>query len=307
MTPPRSSGVDGPTPAPERPRLSVIIATYNAQNTIAACLESLSRQATEHMFETIVVDSSTDDTAELVSRQFPGVRLYRFSERKHCGDARNWGVRVARGKIVAFTDADCTVDSHWVENVVKAHEAPDLAIGGAIANADPESYVGWAAYFCEFSRWMPGARPAWLGDMAGANVSYKRDIFDRYGRFLEGTYCSDTEFHWRISQDGHRLRFVPSILVAHRCIGDIKPFLRHEYEHGRSFGRVRVRGRHFSRGRRVAYVLGAPLLPWKILGGIALNNLRNRVYVRHFVASLPLLAVGVLCWSAGEVVAYAGG
>jgi GT2 family glycosyltransferase len=301
------SGVDRPFAAAEGPRLSVIIASYNAQDTITACLESLSRQTTEQPFETIVVDSSEDDTAELVRRQFPGVQLYKFTERRYCGDARNWGVGVARGEIVAFTDADCTVDSHWIENVLMAHEVPDLAIGGAIANADPNNSVGWAAYFCEFSRWMPGARAARLDDVAGANVSYKRDAFEQYGRFIEGTYCSDTEFHWRIGQDGHRVKFVPSILVAHRCISDARRFLRHEYEHGRSFGRVRLRGKHFSRWRRMAYVVGGPLLPWKILASIALYNLKNRIYARRFVASLPLLALGVLFWSAGEVVAYAGG
>jgi hypothetical protein len=69
---------------------------------------------------------------------------------------------------------------------------------------------------------------------------------------------------------------------------------------------VRVRGQGLSAARRAAYALGAPLIPVKILSKIAVNNLKNRVYWREFVLSLPLLVPGVVSWSLGEVVSYLG-
>ena len=254
---------------PSKSQLSVIIASYNSEKTIAACLESLENQTTDKSFEIIVVDSSTDSTAELVEKRFPQVRLCRFPERRFCGGARNWGISVARGEIIAFIDADCQAEQNWVEEILKAHESPHPAIGGAIANANPESYIGWAAYFCEFSHWMPGTQPRWLDDIAGANMSYKKEIFDKYGSFIEGTYCSDTDFHWRIGQDAHRLRFVPSILVSHYNIDDLEEFLKHEFYHGRCFAQVRIQGQIFSRWKRLVYVTFLPLIPLRIRSCIA--------------------------------------
>jgi len=287
------------------PALSVIVASYDAERTIRACLSSLQHQETNQDFEIIVVDSSTDGTAELVEQQFPHVRLYHLPARKYCGDARNIGVSVARGEIIALTDADCTATGTWVDEVLKAHQSPHLAIGGAIANAEPSSVVGWAAYFCEFSRWMPGSKPRWLDDIAGANISYKKKAFDVYGPFLEGTYCSDSEFHWRLGRDGHMLRWLPQIVVSHRSISNLSRFVQHEFEHGGCFARVRIRGRGFSRLRRLWYILFGPLIPVKILLQVLINNLTNRVYLTRFIRALPLVALGVLSWAAGEVAGYA--
>ena len=293
--------------ARQQPSLSVVIASRNAERTIEACLSSLRGQETNEDFETIVVDSSTDRTAELIEQGFPQVRLYRFAERKFCGDARNIGVSRARGQIIALTDADCRASKTWVDEVLRAHRSPYLAIGGAIASAEPANLVGWAAYFCEYSNWMPRSEPRSLDDIAGANMSYKRGAFDRYGPFLEGTYCSDSEFHWRLGRDHHRLRFLPNIVVFHHSIDDFGEFVAHEFEHGASFARVRTRARGFSRPRRLVYVLLGPLIPFKVMFQVLRNNLENRVYLYHFLRALPLVTLGILSWSAGEVVGYADG
>src|SRR3990172_89116 len=128
-----------------KPMLSVVIASYNSAETIVGCLASLENQSTDKDFEIIVVDSSTDGSAKLVEEKFPGVKLYRFSTRKFCGDARNFGISIAEGEIVAFIDADCIADEDWVNEILKAHKALYPAIGGSIANGNPESYVGWAS------------------------------------------------------------------------------------------------------------------------------------------------------------------
>lgn len=293
--------------AHQEPALSIVIASYNAERTVQRSLRSLLRQETKEDFEIIVVDSSTDRTGELIAEQFPGVRLYRFRERKFCGDARNIGVSVAKSDIIALTDADCTTAETWVDQILTAHQSPDLAIGGAIANAEPSGLVGWAAYFCEFSGWMPGSEPRWLDDIAGANMSYKKKAFDTYGPFLEGTYCSDSEFHWRLGRDGQRVRFLPEIVVSHHSIDRFREFVAHEFHHGRCFARVRIKGQGFSMWRRLVYVLLSPAIPLKILLKTVAHNAANRVYLTHFVKALPLVALGIASWSAGEVVGYAEG
>lgn len=292
---------------PERLQLSVIIASYNSENTIEGCLSSLKNQKTDKDFEIIVVDSSADGTAELVEERFPEVNLYKFQTRKFCGDARNFGISVAKSEIIAFIDTDCIADRKWVDNILKSHHSPYYAIGGAIGNGNPESYVGWAAYFCEFSQWMPNSTAKCIEDVAGANMSYKRDVFRKYGRFIEGTYCSDTEFHWRLKRNGHSIRFVPSIRICHCNINKFVEFLTHEYEHGKSFAQVRVENKNFSCLRRLFYVVFSPLIFLKLFMKIGLINLKNRIYLLHYLKVLPLLILGISSWSVGEYIGYITG
>ncbi|MBN1567304.1 MAG: glycosyltransferase [Acidobacteria bacterium] len=287
------------------PALSVIVASYNARNTIRQCLESLAANTARLSMEVIVVDSSSDGTGRLIAGEFPWVKLLGFERRHYCGDARNAGLERARGRIIALIDSDCIADERWAEEILEAHKKNPLpAIGGVIANGNPESFVGWAAYFCEFSDWMP-ERPAGLRtDIAGANMSYKREIFDQYGIFITGTYCSDTEFHWRLAGAGLRLYFEPAIQVFHRNITSLGRFLRHEFQHGRSFARVRVSAQNFSPARRAAYAFLIVFIAAKLFARIALRSLRNRFYRKHFIISSTLILIGVLSWSAGEACGY---
>ncbi len=289
------------------PQLSVIIASYNAEKTIKTCLDSLENQTTDKDFEIIVVDSSIDRTAMLIEKYFPSVRLHKFPERKFCGDARNWGVSVAAGEIIAFIDADCVASSDWIDSILTAHQSSHPVVGGAIANGNPDSLVSWAAYFCEFSRWMPNAPSSWMIDIAGANMSYKRKVFSDLGKFIEGTYCSDTDFHWRLKQIGHYPQFEPSMLVFHNNIDTFLKFILHEYVHGKSFAQVRVSSKKFSKLRRLIYATFFFLIPLKLLLEVGIRNFRNSIYGIHFVKSLPLLIPGLISWSLGECVGYVRG
>jgi GT2 family glycosyltransferase len=191
-----------------------------------------------------------------------------------------------------------------VEQILEAHLDPSVAIGGAIGNANLASYVGWAAYLCEFSQWMPGAPKRWLTDIPTANLSYKKWVFQKYGRFIEGTYGSDTDFNWRLGRDGHRLLWTPSMVVSHRSIEDFGQFLRHELKHGREFGRMRVARQGFSRLRRWFYAACFFLIPAKLYAAIAARNFRYRTYLKYFLAATPLLVLGLYSWSLGEFAAY---
>lgn len=289
-----------------KPELSVIITTYNAEKTIVPCLEALYNQDTDKPYEIIVVDSSKDKTPLIIKNQFPDVRLYRFEKRKFCGDARNWGILKARSDRIAFIDGDCTASPTWISEILKAHQGSDFAIGGSIANQKTKNHVSWAAYFSEFSRFMPNSHPGWLKDMAGANVSYKRKVFDQFGPLIEETYCSDTEFHWRIGQKGHRIRFVPSIMVYHDSIEHVSSFIRHEYQHGRAFARVRVITHNWSFLKRALYAISFFLIAVKLIIEVTTRVLKNRFYWAKFLISLPFLICGLIAWSYGECAGYIG-
>ena len=286
------------------PALSVLVAAHNARSTISACLRSLEAQRTSAPFEIIVADSSSDGTDNLVAQGFPGVRLIHSDERMYCGEARNLALSQAHGEIIAFIDADCTVPPDWAELVLAAHRGPQAAIGGAIANGNPESLVGWAAYLCEFSQWLPGTPVGPMADIAGASMTYKKAILSQCGPFIQGTYGSDTEFHWRLACQGLRPLFEPSIVVFHHSIRELRAFLRHELQHGRCFARVRVRHKGLPDAHRLTYALCWPLIAFRLLAAVCWRCRRSPRHAAHLLACLPLLALGLIAWSCGEAWGY---
>ena len=115
-----------PAVPPGVPRLSVVIAAYQAAGTIADTLDSLLDQ-TRAAYEIVVCDDgSTDDLAVVLARYGDAVRLLRQPNRGFAA-ARNTAIWNTTGDAVAFVDADDTVEPRYVEALTDAMaERPDL-------------------------------------------------------------------------------------------------------------------------------------------------------------------------------------
>ncbi len=89
--------------------LSIIIPTYNNEQYIARCLDSVLSQAQSEKFEIIVVnDGSTDGTAQVLSQyriKYPNIVLIEQSNHG-VSAARNRGINAAHGKYITFIDSD---------------------------------------------------------------------------------------------------------------------------------------------------------------------------------------------------------
>ena len=95
--------------------------------------------------------------------------------------------------------------------------------------------------------------------------------------------------------------------MSHHGIEKLGDFLGHEVFHGRCFARVRSRAFSFSAWKRIAYALLTPLVALKLMAETVIQNLVNRIYLKHFILSLPLVALGVAGWSLGEMLGYLKG
>jgi cellulose synthase/poly-beta-1,6-N-acetylglucosamine synthase-like glycosyltransferase len=298
ITLPQGAAVAGATKT--KPSLSVVITTYNAVDTVEVCLESLRCQATAERFEIILVDSSTDGTADLVNQKYPEVRLVRSQCRLYCGSARNRGIALAQADVIAFMDADCYVEPSWIDAVMAAHRSDYLALGGTIENGTRGSLVAWAYYFCEFNLWLPAKARREISEMAGCCLSIKRAAFDKYGPFVENTYSSDTAFQWKLTEDGHRVLCCPSIRVFHMTPLGFWSYVHHVAEHRCQYAQVRVRERRMGMLARLGSVVLTPILPLLLLGAITLRVLHSPSHVGRLIACSPVLMAGLCARAWGE-------
>ena len=89
--------------------VSIITPVYNAEGFIAQVIESVIAQTYQH-WEMIVVEDCSKDGSRAIIRAFAEkderIRLVEFQENKGVGEARNTGLKEARGSYIAFIDSD---------------------------------------------------------------------------------------------------------------------------------------------------------------------------------------------------------
>lgn len=117
----------------ELPLISVIIPTFNRRTLLEKLLASLEGQTyPRDRYEVLVInDSSTDDTEAFLGRFAKGRGNFRFITQDHAGSygARNRGITLARGDILAFTDDDCVATPVWLAALAGAFARRPDALG----------------------------------------------------------------------------------------------------------------------------------------------------------------------------------
>src|SRR2546430_16558879 len=108
--------------------VSVIIITRNRPALLQHCLAHVLAQPYPHK-QIIVVDSSSNDESEQVVAQYPQVISVRLhGQRNNMPQARNEGIAVASGEIIAFVDDDAMAEPGWLDTLVDTYR--DETIGG---------------------------------------------------------------------------------------------------------------------------------------------------------------------------------
>lgn len=101
---------DGNNPDPRKDiTVSIIIPAYNATSTLPRCLDSIIPQLDDSMELIVVDDGSSDGTFNLLADRYKDVKQLipvRVAKNRGAAKARNDGLRLARGRMIAFCDAD---------------------------------------------------------------------------------------------------------------------------------------------------------------------------------------------------------
>jgi len=289
-----------------KPELSIVIASVNGYEYIAQCLDSLEKQPAREIGEVIVLEASEDDAADRIAREYTWAKVCPVSPPLPIPKLRSMGIRLAQADIVVTTEDHCIVDENWYERILEAHRThPHPAIGGAIENGSRDRIVDWAAYICEYGKFMLPFQPSSENDLPGPNVSYKKDVLEKECGDLLDEGVWENVLNGRMVSSGHELLLDPSIIVYHAKKFGFWDFLTQRYYFGRSYAATRVAKAPIA--TKAFFTVISPFLTPLFLRRYAGYFFGKRRFIKEFFISLPLLVIFALAWSAGEFFGYAFG
>jgi len=203
------------------PLVSVIIPVFNDEAKLKLCLEALAHQTYAHScFEVIVVDNGCDapDAVQALLAAYGDMVLAHESIPGSYA-ARNRGIALARGEIIAFTDADCIPAPDWIERGVSRLQTLDHW-GMVVGNVEVFPKNIRCPTLVESFQMVTGFPQAQHLEQfkggATANVFTHRQVIDHVGPFNQ-TLKSFGDFEWgnRVFSAGYDQVYAAEVTVRH--------------------------------------------------------------------------------------------
>ena len=275
-------------PLSHHPKVSIVVASYNADHTLKACLESLGKLNYPD-YEIVLVDDGSTDTTPQMARQFPRVRYFRHDQNRGLSAARNTGIAAAESEIIAFTDADCRADEDWLFYLVGDLQNSGFAGMGGPNLLPPEDSPVAAAVMVS-----PGG-PAhvMLDDRQAEHIPGCNMAFYKWALAVVGGFDpnftragDDVDLCWRLQQAGCKIGFSPAAFVWHYRRPNVGAYLRQQRGYGEaeallvrkhpeyfnSFGGSLWRGRIYTPSK-FGVLLRAPIIYHGVFGSAPFQTL----------------------------------
>jgi GT2 family glycosyltransferase len=204
------------------PVVSVLIASERVEESLPACLASLTAQADAPAHEVLVVSRTRPSPVEGLA-----IRWIPMADRNPAR-RRNAAARQARGALFAFLDDDAAAEPEWLSRGARALERADVAGGPDLGPADAP-YSERLSDLLLATPWLGSGVPAHerspragpvrsAHDVALCNLFVRRETFERLAGFDEafGYIGEDTDFVRRALDSGSRVVLAPEVRVRHR-------------------------------------------------------------------------------------------
>ena len=216
--------------SPKLIKVSVVIPVYNNPDGLKKVLASLVEQDfPKDQYEIIVADNrSTDeslDVAQEYAENYPYLVKYVIEDKIQSSyAARNKGIQIAKGNVLAFTDSDCDPVENWLAEGCKSLKYNNASmVAGKIEFTFKDSEPNIWEYFDAAGKLNQKSYVENAGFGATANLFIRKTMFDIYGLFLSKLKSGgDYEFGRRLTQSGELLLYEESVLVYHAARSTFK-------------------------------------------------------------------------------------
>ena len=200
------------------PKVSIIVATYNRYVELWAVLDSIEKQSTNVLVESVVVDQSEDYHEQAQKLKKAGVKYF-HSKYKGLSKARNLGIEKATGEYVCLVDDDAILHPEYLEKVVSfLDKKPEYSVlCGIIENMDDGK---------PFSRHMK-LKPLEVGAYSidvcmSSAITFRKEAVSETGGFDENFGVGskfggseETDILVRIVWSGQKIYYLPDAVVRH--------------------------------------------------------------------------------------------
>lgn len=229
--------VDQDSAAAARPAVTVVICAYSSRRLeiLTRAVASVRDQLHDGDELLVVVDHNQSllDAARNTLADGQS-RVIANENQRGLSGARNSGIAVARGELIAFLDDDAVPRPGWLEQLTAPFADPEVIGAGGVAAPAwagqppawlPEEFL-WVVG-CSY-RGLPEA-PAEIRNPIGANMAFRRSAISRAGGFTNGIGrigrtplgCEETEFAIRAARmTGGRIVQEPAATVDHLVTTD---------------------------------------------------------------------------------------
>jgi glycosyltransferase involved in cell wall biosynthesis len=207
-------------PGAAEPWVSVIIPSYNHAPYLRECVDSVLAQDHPQTEVIVVDDGSTDGSLDLLRAYGARIRLLQQRGGRQAR-ARNLGLGVARGELIAFLDSDDRYLPGRLSSAVAAlHAAPGVDVVWADyrridAHGAVLAEARWSPADADFQRELIGGNP-----ICNATVTLRRQVLDEIGGFDERVpRVCDGAAWYQIAARGHRFLHLDRLVLDYRLHG----------------------------------------------------------------------------------------
>jgi len=278
------------------PRISVIVPAKNSVRSIEGALRSLIAQDYPDFEIILVDDGSTDGTIERVKVSFPSKVKLLSSGGRGPSFARNLGVAIATGEIVAFTDSDCVAEKNWLKELARAFfEKPEaVSVGGT---QKPTLDADWfekkvfdfmekAGLISDYVRFSRGISIIEVEHNPSCCSAYRKAAFEKFGGFAEELWPGeDTDLDYRLTRAGGKIFWNPLAVVRHSKPRNLTAFSKMMFRYGMAQGLL-VRKHGFFRKIHWVPVLMAILSLVIVFTGKTKKNLKWTISTGLFIGAV---------------------
>lgn len=280
------------------PEVSFVVPSYRSGDGVKATLESIDRQKSPLTREILLVDSSPGDDSLPNLDHMCQLRIVRSATRLCPAAARNRGAQLARGRWIAFVDADAVLEGHWLHRLhALLLEDPAAVTGGWVANANPEWDPSCVLHWLEFSQFLPGATEGDRSLISSSNMLLSRERFLSSGGFDESFEMSEDSVFCHHYQGP--VRFCNSSGISHRHRTGWPEVLQHLRQLGYWSGTFRRRDA-VSGSFLASRPAWSRLLPlWRLPRIVLRVVLADSRQLSRCLRLMPALFKGLRMWAAG--------
>ncbi len=215
--------------------ISIVIPVYNAEKTLENCIKSVLLQDFSKEYEIIIIDNNSTDKSIEIAKRYP-VKIIK-EKKQGPAAARNRGLKIAKGKYVAFLDADCVASNKWLENLYNSFISNSniSCVGGKLEPAKPNNLI---EEYSAFRKILSQERvfkntPYSPPFLLSANMMIKREIGLKLNGFDENLFIGeDADFCWRIVKSGGKLYYAKKAIAYHYHRSNLKSFLKQTFSYG---------------------------------------------------------------------------